>query len=107
MKKIYFIFIIAITIISCKKTRNSVSWNTFFHLPISSDTLNLNSFINQEKLYLSDDGTYLSFKDTIQLYQLGQDVINQSIQIDFVDSIKIPSILSGIPFSPGFQIHFL
>tara|TARA_B110000879_G_scaffold2532_2_gene3497 strand:+ start:1418 stop:2974 length:1557 start_codon:yes stop_codon:yes gene_type:complete len=106
VKKIYFIFIIAITIISCKKTRNSVSWNTFFHLPISSDTLNLNSFINQEKLYLSDDGTYLSFKDTIQLYQLGQDVINQSIQIDFVDSIKIPSILSGIPFSPGFQIPF-
>ena len=106
MKNIYFIFIIATIISSCKKNRNSVSWNTFFQLPISTDTLNLNSFIKQEKLYLSDDGTYLSFKDTFELYELGQNIINQSIQLDFVDSIKIPSILSGIQLSPGFQIPF-
>ena len=106
MKNIYFIFIIATIITSCKKNRNSVSWNTFYKLPISSDTLNLNSFIKQDKLYLSDDGTYLSFKDTFELYELGKDIIDQSIQLDFEDSIKIPSILSGIQFSPGFQIPF-
>jgi len=106
VKNIYFIFIIATIISSCKKSRNSVSWNTFYQLPITSDTLNLNRFINQDKLYLSNDETYLSFKDTFKLYKLGQDIIDQSIQLDFVDSIKIPSILSGIQFSPGFQIPY-
>ena len=106
MKNIYFILIIATIISSCKKNRNSVSWNTFYKLPISSDTLNLNSFIKQDKLYLSDDETYLSFKDTFALYNLGMDIIDHSIQLDFVDSIKIPSILSGIQFSPGFQIPY-
>ena len=106
MKNIYFIFIITTIITSCKKNRNSVSWNTFYQLPITSDTLNLNSFINQEKLYLSDDGSYLSFKDTFELYEFGKDIFDQSIQLDFVDSIKIPSILSGIQFSAGFQIPY-
>jgi hypothetical protein len=106
VKNIYFILLIATIISSCKKNRSPVSWNTFYKLPISSDTLNLNSFIKQDKLYLSDDGTYLSFKDTFELYELGKDIIDQSIQLDFEDSIKIPSILSGIQFSPGFQIPF-
>ncbi|MBC99907.1 MAG: hypothetical protein CL841_00905 [Crocinitomicaceae bacterium] len=106
MKNLYFILIIATIISSCKKNRNSVSWNTFYKLPISSDTLNLKSFINEDKLYLNEDGTYLSFKDTFELYKIGIDIIDQSIQLDFVDSIKIPSILSGIQFSPGFQIPF-
>jgi hypothetical protein len=106
VKNIYFIFIITTIITSCKKNRKSVSWNTFYQLPITSDTLNLNSFINQEKLYLSDDGSYLFFKDTFELYEFGKDIFDQSIQLDFVDSIKIPSILSGIQFSPGFQIPY-
>ena len=106
MKNIYFILIVTIIFSSCKKNRNSVSWNTFYKLPISSDTLNLNTFINQDKLYLSDDETYLYFKDTFEMYKLGMDIIDQSIQLDFIDSIKIPSILSGIQFSPGFQIPY-
>ena len=106
MKNIYFILIVTIIFSSCKKNRNSVSWNTFYKLPISSDTLNLNSFIKQDKLYLSDDGTYLSFKDTFELYELGKNIIDQSIQLDFEDSIKIPNIVSGIQFSPGFQIPY-
>ena len=106
MKNIYFIFIIATIISSCKKNRNSVSWNTFCQLPISTDTLNLNSFIKQEKLYLSDDGTYLSFKDTFKLYELGQNIINQSIQLDFVDSIKIQVYYQEYNFLLDFKYHF-
>ena len=68
-RRVYLLTTILLILLSCKKSRNSTSWNSFFSIPISTDTLNLNKLISQDKLYLSNDGTHVVFKDTFELFE--------------------------------------
>lgn len=103
-RRLYLLTTILLILLSCKKSRNSTSWNSFFSIPISTDTLNLNKLISQDKLYLSNDGTHVVFKDTFELYKIDQSIIGDDIQIEFTDTIIVPSILAGVPFPQGFQL---
>ena len=103
-RRVYLLTTILLILLSCKKSKNSTSWNSFFSIPISTDTLNLNKIISQDKLYLSNDGTHVVFKDTFELYKIDQSIIGDDIQIEFTDTIIVPSILAGVPFPQGFQL---
>ena len=104
LKKIYVTILIFLIFLCCKKSRNSTSWNTYFSIPVSTDSVNLNKFINEDKLYLSNDGTHVLYKDTFELYRVDQSIIGDDIQIEFTDTIIVPSFLSGIPFPLGYQL---
>ena len=103
-RKIHVTILILLIFLSCKKSRNSTSWNTNFSIPVSTDTVNLNKFMNEDKLYLSNDGTHVLYKDTFELYRVDQSIIGDDIQIEFTDTIIVPSFLSGIPFPLGYQL---
>ena len=106
MKNIAFWLGLALCVISCTKRNDPVSWMANYSIPISNDTIDFQEFIGSDRLYLSNDQSHLIFIDTFELFTLQQDDLIPDINFDYIDTIELPSVALGVPFSPGFTIPY-
>ncbi len=106
MKNIYVLVLIVFAISNCKKNDNSTSWNANYNIPISSGNIGILDFLDSNKIYESTDSSHLIFKDTRTVFELNQEDFLSTIEFTFEDTMDIPSLIYGIPFSPGFSIPY-
>ena len=106
MKKIYFLILIVLVFFKCKKNDTNTSWNATYNLPISYGNIDVLDFLDSNKLSFNSDSSHLIFKDTKTVFELNQEDFLDGIEFSFEDTMDIPSVIYGIPFSPGFSIPY-
>ncbi|MBM78947.1 MAG: hypothetical protein CL846_10745 [Crocinitomicaceae bacterium] len=106
MKRIYFLILIVVVFFKCKKNDTNTSWNATYNLPISYGNIDVLDFLDSNKLSFNSDSSHLIFKDTKTVFELNQEDFLDAIEFSFEDTMDIPSVIYGIPFSPGFSIPY-
>ena len=103
IRRLYF-FLIIIVLISCKKRNSPISWNGNYRIPISKDSVNLSKIFGINQLSISDNGEYAVYNDTLEIFNLDQNVFLPELNFNITDTLNIPTFIYGIPFPPGFEI---
>ena len=106
MKRVYFLILIVVFFLKCKKNDSNTSWNATYNLPLTYGNIGVVDFLDSNKLSLSSDSSHLVFRDTKTVFELNQENFLDAVEFNFEDTMDIPSLIYGIPFEPGFSIPY-